>query len=83
MVTPSLPVLPKTTYLRQLRDEVMCVGHLACLDHFFLGDTFPAILDVLFDGAVEEDWFLAHHADLLSQPTHVQVRDLIAIDKNL
>ena len=45
-------------------DEVVGIGHLGCLLHFFIRRVGFAEADVLFDGAVEENGLLTDDGDV-------------------
>jgi len=50
-----------------LQDELMCVGHLSCVVHFFAASIEPAEKNVVVDGIVKQKCVLRHQSDLLPQ----------------
>src|SRR5581483_10135780 len=64
-------------------NKVMRVGGLGRGDNFPLAGIGRAIADVVRNGAVEQVWFLEHHADLSPQPANVIVTDVDVVDQDL
>ena len=63
--------------VRQLRDKVVSIRLPTRLHDLGLRGVLLGVLDVLPDAAVEEDGLLAHHADVVPQPAHVQLPEIL------
>ena len=60
--------------------ELESVGFLGSDVHIFICSIGLAKQNVLFDGCVEENWFLHHVATLLTEGEHVIAVERFAID---
>lgn len=70
-------------YLREVHDEVICIGLFCGLDYVLRGDTRPAVANVLGNGGGKEHGFLLHNANQRAQPLNVEAPDVMAIQSHL
>ncbi|RUS90226.1 hypothetical protein EGW08_002007, partial [Elysia chlorotica] len=71
------------TYVWHLHDEVIGISVLASVENLCVGDSLAAVSDVLCDGRGEQDRLLPHQADVLAQPSYVDVSDVDAVKAHL
>ncbi len=63
-------------------DELVAVGKFCGMDDLFPCGIDPSVLDVLFEGAVEEEGVLGDEGDLVAQGVEGDGCDILAIDQN-
>lgn len=70
-----LTYITKITYIRKPKDEAMYVSFFCSFLDLLLADdtTVIPILNVLGNGAVEQDGLLRHQTQLCAQPGQVQL----------
>ena len=67
------------SYFRQFGDEVMRIGLSRSLFNFLLRASDPSVGNVLSYRGCEQYGFLTHDADVATQPSDVQVLDVMAV----
>ena len=68
--------------LLQLGDDPLGVCDLEGSVDLLVSRLSGAVLEVLFDGCAEEDWFLGHKGDLLVEPVGIECADVVAVKKH-
>lgn len=70
-------------YLREIHDEIICIGLFGGLDDILHGDPCPPVTDVLCDRGGEEHRLLLHNTNQRTQPLDVQTPNIMAIQGHL
>ena len=68
--------------MRQFFDKFLCVR---CADggpHFFVSGIQAAVEYIFFDGGIEEERILWHHADVVTERAYSHIADVFAVDEN-
>lgn len=72
------------TYFRELRYEVMSIGHFSSSNNLISSDFLrTSERNILSNRIMEEDRFLADDPDLTSQPVHIEVTKIVSIESDL
>ena len=68
--------------MRQFFDKFLCVRCADSGPHFFVGGIQAAVEYIFFDGGIEEERILWHHADVVTERAYSHIADVFAVDEN-
>lgn len=72
--------LHNTPYLRQSLNELMAIGFYSCILYILFRSIWISVEYIFINSCREKHWLLSHYTYVTSQPTHIEIFDILPVN---